>query len=172
MNRILLVVLGAALHFGVGCATPSNGLSKTQVDAIQVRDIEASTDRAFAAATNAVLDAGFTVEVTDGEGGLLSAVRREDPSAAEHAAIIAVSTVLTLGQAPTMAKSRLYGVGIQVLPRQGGLSSVRIRPFGHSSLVEEQKEIQQLWTLMQRQVLIKEPVGGSGSSWPKAPSGS
>lgn len=172
MMRLLVVVWGVwALVLG-GCATTSTGLSKTQADAIQVRDIEASTDRAFSAATNAVLDAGFTVEVTDGEGGLLTAVRREDPSVAEHAAILTISTILSLGQAPMMAKSRLYGIGVQVLPRQGGLASVRIRPFGHDNLVEEQKEIQQLWTLMQRQVLIKEPVGGSGSSGPKAPSGS
>jgi hypothetical protein len=149
----VLVCLG-----GWGCASSSSHLTKTQLDALQVRQVEASPDRAFAAATNAVIDAGFTVEVTDGDAGLLTAVRREDPSVVEHAAILTLTTVLTLGHYPSLAPSRLYAVGVQVLPRPGGLALVRIRPYGHSDLGTDQREITQLWTLMQRQVLIRDPV--------------
>jgi hypothetical protein len=144
---LMALVLGA-------CATPL--YSKTQLDALEVRDVEAPPDRAFAAASNAVIDASYQVLVSDGDAGLLTAIRREDPSVAEHVAVFTLTTLLSLGHAPADAQPRFFAVCVQVLPRSGDRSSVRIRTYGPEGAAPDPKTIQQIWTLMQRQVLMKE----------------
>ena len=137
------------------CAGPQ--YSKAQLDALEIRDTDAPPDRAFAAASNAVLDASYQVLLTDADAGLLTAMRRVDPSVAEHAAVITLSTLLTLGRGPVDAEPNYYALGIQVPPRPGGQSSVRIRTFGPRGATPNRDTIQQIWTLMERQVLMKEP---------------
>jgi hypothetical protein len=164
---------GTALAAGcawalAGCTSSSSTLSPTQQDALQTRVVEGSTDRAFAAAADALIDAGYTVEVTDGEGGLLTGMRREDASVAEHAAVLMLSALVSLGQSAVLAPPDRYAVCVQVLPRTGGLSSVRIRCYGLGGAEAERRETGQLWTLMQRHVLISEPVAPEPGAAPHA----
>lgn len=153
------IVPAAVLH--TGCAGTQR-LSPAQADATQVRDVDADPDHAFAAATNAVIDAGFAIGVTDAQAGILSAVRREDPSPATQAAVLTLSTLLT--GAPVMAPPSFYALGVQVLPRANGHASVRIRPFGHGQPEADRQEIQHLWVLMQRHVILTEPLAPTPDS--------
>ncbi len=157
ISGLPLVLLLAPVLAWSGCATqsPMVGMSPTRQDTLQVRDIDAPPRRAFDAASGAIVNAGYTVLVTDGEAGLLSAFRREDPSVAKHAAVITLSTLLTLGHAPMMATPTFYGVCVQVLPRPGGLSSVRICLYGHGHLKSEEAIIDDLWIQMQRDILAE-----------------
>jgi hypothetical protein len=148
----------AAAVSAAGCAQQQLPSTKTQLDALEVRDVEASPDRAFDAATQAIIDASYQIAVTDGEGGLITARRRVDPSIAEHVAVITLSTVLSLGRMPMDAHPTYYALCVQVLPRAGGLSSVRIRNYGPAGAAPDQETIRQIWTLMQRHVLIKEVI--------------
>jgi len=154
-----------------GCASqsPIVAMSPTQQDALQVRDLDASPDRAFSAAANTLVNAGYTIQLTDGEGGLLTAYRREDPSIARHAATLTVTTLITLGQAPMLARPYYFSVCVQVLPRPGGLSSVRICLYGHNDLKVEEAIIDDLWIQMQRDLLAK--MKESAATTPSAPTG-
>lgn len=139
------------------CATrsPITRMTSVQQDAIQVRDVEAPPDRVYSAAVGALLDAGYTIEVSDSEGGLLMGIRRHDPSIAEHAIVLAISTYLTYGSAPMPAPPRFRAVCVQVLPRPGGLSSMRICLYGHANLKREEAIIDDLWILVQRDLLAR-----------------
>lgn len=154
--KLALVLLTVCLGSG-GCVSrsPMVGMSPTQQDALQVRELDAPPDRAFSAATNTLVNAGYTILLTDGEGGLLTAFRREDPSVARHAATLTLSTLITLGQAPMLAEPYFFSVCVQVLPRPGNLSSVRICLYGHGDLKAEEAIIDDLWIQMQRELLAR-----------------
>jgi hypothetical protein len=139
------------------CAThsPMVAMSPVRQDALQVRDIDAPPSKTFSAATNALVNAGYTIQVTDGEGGLLTAWRREDPSIAKHAAVLTLTTLLTLGHAPTTAPPSYYATCVQILPRPNGLSQVRICLYGHANLKQEEALIDDLWISIQRDLLTR-----------------
>lgn len=155
MNGSLM--LGPVVLLLAGCASqsPIVSISPTQQDAIQVRDLDAPPDRAFSAAANTLVNAGYTILLTDGEGGLLTAYRREDPSIARHTATLTISTLITLGQAPMLAEPYFFSVCVQVLPRPGNLASVRICLYGHNDLKVEEAIIDDLWIQMQRDLLAR-----------------
>lgn len=159
MSRSVFPIATLAL-LPAGCATqsPMVAMSPVRQDALQVRDLDAPMPRAFAAATNALVNAGYTIEVTDGEGGLLTAWRREDPSIAEHAAVLTLTTLLTLGHAPTTAPPHYYAVCMQLLPGTAGRSSVRICLYGHGNLKTEEALIDDLWISIQRDLLARAPA--------------
>ena len=147
----------ALILFAGGCASqsPIVAMTPTQQDALQVRELDAPPDRAFSAAANTLVNAGYTIELTDGEGGLLTAFRREDPSVARHVATLTITTIITLGQAPMLASPYYFGVCVQVLPRPGNLASVRICLYGHDDLKTEEAIIDDLWIQMQRELLAR-----------------
>ncbi len=151
--RVPILAALACIHAGCATSSPSAKLSRPQKDVLQVRDVDAPPQRAFAAATSALVNAGYTIGVTDGEGGILTGIRREDPSVAEHVAVIALSTLITLGHGATTAQPHYYAVCVQVMPRPDNLASVRICLYGHGNLKTEEAIIDDLWIQMQRDVL-------------------
>ncbi len=172
MNGVLracaLMVLGPVL-LGVvflgGCGAGKPPLTPTQLDAIQVRVVEASPDRAFGAATSALLDGGYQVFVSDGDSGFLTGEKRKDPAVGLNILEIVVTT---LARAPQDLPPDFYAVSIQVLPETGGRAKVRIRPFDNGIASDcsdpegdGRKVVEELWALMQRQVLMKEPSHGA-----------
>jgi hypothetical protein len=165
-RRIMLAaVLACVFAAGfAGCATDPP-LTQTQMDALQVRLVEASPDRAFAAASSAILDAGYTVKVSDGEWGILTAEKRQDPAVAANVAVMILST---LARNPTDMPPTYHAIAIQILPVSSGRSNVRIRPFLNGSPCactahdkEGRELVEQIWELMQRQLLMKEPSRAS-----------
>jgi hypothetical protein len=149
---ILVPFLGA-----VGCsATPK--YTPTQMDALQTREVEAPLNRTFDAATNALLDAGYNMLLSDADAGLLTAEFRQDPAVAANVAVIVGSALLTLGRAPTDLPPTYHEISLHVLPLGPSRSTVRIRCFENAQAIDEAKTVEQIWTLMQRQVLMKEPV--------------
>ena len=158
-----IAVCGPALASIGGCVNAR--MTPTQMDALQVRVVEAPPERAYAAATSALLDAGYLIHVSDGDAGLLTAEKRVDTPIATNVAVIVLSTVLTLGHAPVDVPPSYHAVSIQVLPGTAGRSSVRVRPFLNglpapcdTATAEGRTTIDELWALMQRQVLMKEPA--------------
>lgn len=151
------VILALLCLLASGCAShsPIVSMSPTQQDALQVRDLDAPPERVFSAAANTLVNAGYTILLTDGEGGLLTGYRREDPSIARHAATLTISTLITLGQAPMLASPYYFSVCVQVLPRPGNLASVRICLYGHNDLTAEGAIIDDLWIQMQRDLLAR-----------------
>ncbi len=73
---------GAAAAIGAACAWGGCGLggcagdvkySQTELNALQVRDFDASYDQTFAAVIDAIFDAGYGVTASDKRGGLIAA---------------------------------------------------------------------------------------------------
>ncbi len=163
MTRALRVGAAGAVTMLVGCAAPPP-MTQSQMDAAQVRQVEAAPDRAFNAASGALIDAGYQVHVSDGEAGLLTGEKREDPAVAANVAVMVVTALLT--NAPMDIPPAYHAVSIQVLPGSEGRSSVRIRPFLNGLACPCDQEdaagratVGQIWELMQRQLLMKEPAG-------------
>ncbi len=158
-------VLVFGLAFLGGCGPVHPPLTQTQMDAIQVRVVEAPPDRAFGAAASALLDAGYQVFVTDADSGFLTGEKRKDPAVGLNILEIVVTT---LARAPQDLPPDFYAVSIQVLPETGGRAKVRIRPFDNGVASDctdpegdGRKVVEELWALMQRQVLMKEPSRGA-----------
>jgi len=159
-----LVALIALVCLPLAGCVADPPLTQSQMDALQVRLVEAPPERAFAAASSAVIDAGYTVNVSDGEWGILSAEKRQDPAIAANIAIMILST---LARSPTDLPPTFHAVAIQVLPASQNRTNIRIRPFINGQPCacnqadkEGREVVEQLWTLMQRQVLMKEPSRG------------
>jgi len=144
-----------------GCeATPP--MTATQMDALQVREVEVPADRAFAAASSALFDAGYQIHVSDADAGLLTAERREDPAVAVNATLVILTAILSKGGGAQDKPPDYYTICIEVLPRTADHSDIRIRPFFNGQVqsadnAAARKTVQEIWTLMQRQVLMKEP---------------
>lgn len=145
-----------------GCET-AQPMTATQMDALLVREVEVPADRAFAAASSALLDAGYQIHVSDADAGLLTAERREDPSVAVNAALLILTAIFTRGGGAQDKPPDFYAICIEVLPNGADRSDVRIRQFLNGQVQSAQnpaarKTVQEIWTLMQRQVLMKEPA--------------
>jgi hypothetical protein len=134
------------------------------MDALQVRLVEAPPDRAFAAASSALLDAGYQIHVSDADAGVMTGEKREDPAVAANVTVIILTAILSEGHAAQDLPPTYHAVSVQVLPVSALHTNVRIRPFlnGLACPCTERDAagravVEQLWTLMQRQVLMKEP---------------
>ncbi len=147
---------------GVGGCAAKPPLSPTQMEALQTREVEAGADRAFAAATNAVLDAGYRLRMSDADAGILAAELRQDPAVAANVGVIVATALVTLGHAVADLPPTYHELCVQVMPEGSGRSKVRIRSYLNASAAHEPEVVEQIWTLMQRQVLMKEPSGVGG----------
>jgi hypothetical protein len=159
MRAAVLLTLLALLTLAGCIADPP--MTQSQMDALQVRLVEAPPERAFAAASSAIIDAGYDIHVSDGEWGILTAEKRQDPALAANIAVMILST---LARNPTDLPPTFHAVSIQVLPVSQNRANVRIRPFINGQPCactkadsEGREVVEQLWMLMQRQVLMKEP---------------
>lgn len=157
-HRLAMVMLTGLL---AGCSA-DRPMTPTQMDALQVREVEAPADRAFAAASGALVDAGYRLVLSDGDTGILTAEYREDPAVAANVAVITLTTAACLLSgghvAPTDLPPTYHAVCLQVMPVAPARSAVRIRCYQDAAAKHNAKRVEELWALMQRQVLMKEPA--------------
>jgi hypothetical protein len=135
-----------------GCASPV--LGPAQLDALHTRQYDAPADATFNATANALIDMGYHIGVTDADGGVLAAARRRDPSIAEHALWLTLSTTLTLGRAPMLAPPDYFIMCVLVAPEPSRPRSiVRFETFKNGRLVGEEKRFDELWARIDRRLL-------------------
>jgi hypothetical protein len=151
----LAMLLPAALAACAASPRPID-LSPTQMEALQVRQIEVPTDRAFSAASGALVDAGYHILVSDADAGVLTAELRQDPAVAANVATVIGVAVLTLGHMYYDLPPTYHALCLQVLPDGSARSRVRIRSFVNAQGDHDPGKVEQIWTLMQRQVLMRE----------------
>jgi len=153
MIRALICAMVVAVLAGCG---GGRRYTTTQMEALQSREVEVGAGAAFDAASGALIDSGWVLDVSDSAAGILTANKREDPSVGKHALVLTLSTVLTLGQAPMVAEPTYFAIAIQVVGAGPARSVVRMRTFTNHEPEHEQKVVDELWGLMQRQALIKQ----------------
>ncbi len=130
-----------------GCGTTSNlqKYSQAQLNAIETRTVEASMQETFQAASNALFDAGYTIAMSDRQGGIITGQRGKDNTAAR------------MWISPLITDTR-FVISIQVREQSDQQSDVRVKSSINGEPYVDEKAINQIWTLMQRQVLMKEPL--------------
>lgn len=136
------MVLGVAI--ALGCQTTPK-YSQAQLNAIETREVDATFDATFNAAASALFDAGYTVAMSDRSAGLLTGSAGKDNSAAR------------VWISPYIADSR-FVLSMQVRQLNPNLCAVRVKTSVNGEPRVDKAAIDHIWTLMQRQVLMKEPA--------------
>lgn len=128
-----------------GCATPEPKLTQAQMNAIETREVDATMDQTYKAAASALFDAGYTIAMSDRAAGLLTGERGIDRSADRM-----------WGNANIQdTKIRM---SMQITENDPRRCSVRIKTSINGESRTDKKSIDEVWVLMQRQVLMKEPL--------------
>lgn len=143
-----------------GCAAQPP-LTQTQIDALQVREVEVVPDAAFNALSNALLDSGYQVMVSDPDLRILTAQKRIDPAPAADAAVITGTVLLSIFSGRDMVRDlppEFHAVSAVVGAGAPGRASVRFQTFVDGHPTTDQARVEELWVLVQRQVLMKEPA--------------
>lgn len=132
----------------VGCASPGENPSKysqAQLNAIETREIDASMEESYSAASNALFDAGYTISMSDRQGGLLTGTKATDRSGERFWISPAI-------------ENTNFVVSIQLRSLGPRSTTARIKTSVNGAPKVNKEAIDQIWVLMQRQVLMKSPV--------------
>jgi len=138
---LLLLLLPAA------CSGPGkrpDRYSQAQLNAIETREVDASMDETYRAASGALFDAGYTILQSDRDAGLLTGEREVDRTAER----IFISGWI---------KDTKYRMSIHVRETAPKRCDVRIKLSVNGQARVHKETVDEIWKLMQRQVLMKEP---------------
>lgn len=140
------VLLAGVLALG-GCG--SSGQSPTsytqaELNAIETRDVDADMQKTFDAASGALFDAGYTIAMSDRSAGLLTGQKGKDNTAAR----IWISPFIT---------DTRYVISVQLKSISAVQTAVRVKASINGEPIVDKSAIDQIWVLMQRQVMMKEP---------------
>jgi len=144
MRKVQIYVSFIAILLISGCES-SNQLTQAQLNALETREVDASMDETYNAASGALFDAGYTIAMSDRQGGLLTGTRVIDRSKARFWISPYIENTLLM-------------ISIQIRETSPESCTVRIKTSVNGAPKVDKKAIDQLWTLMQRQVLMKEPL--------------
>jgi hypothetical protein len=130
-----------------GClaVNQENKMSQAQLNAIETREVDASINETYKAASGALFDAGYTISMSDRQGGLLTGTKAIDRSA------------YRLWYSPSIEDTK-FAVSIQIREIAPNSCTVRVKTSVNGAPKVDKNAIDQLWILMQRQVLMKEPL--------------
>lgn len=144
-----MVILLVSLVSG-GCVSQ---LTQAQLSAIETREVDASMEQTFNAASSALFDAGYTISMSDRQGGLLTGGKGKD------------RTFDRIMWGPLIPDTT-YTMSMQIQSSGFNRTSVRIKRSVNGEPQVDKKEVDQIWTLMQRQVMMKEPLASDTSQLP------
>lgn len=144
---LCIVPMATAISLGGGCAAPQ--MSQAQLNAIETREVDAGPEQTFGAASGALFDAGYTIAMSDRGGGLLTGTRGIDQTSAR------------IWVSPAIEDTK-FVISIQIRPIDANRSTVRVKTSKNGEPIVDQKAIDQIWLLMQRQVMMHEPLQAHG----------
>ena len=118
--------------------------SQAQLTAMTTREVQASYGETYKSATDALFDAGYTIDVSDRDGGILTGVQGEDRTAARFW----VSELIT---------DTVFRVSVLLREQSSHSTTVRLSTSKNAEPYIDEEAIDQFWRLMERQVLMKAP---------------
>jgi hypothetical protein len=151
-SSIVSIFLVSITLLVIGCASTQQ-FTQSQINAIETREVDANMNETYNAASGALFDAGYTIAMSDRQGGLLTGTKAIDRSAARYW----ISHYI---------EDTKFAVSIQVRETSPKICTVRIKTSINGAPKVDKKAIDELWVLMQRQVLMKEPLSTSDSTPP------
>lgn len=134
-----------------GCQT-APPLTQAQITALETREVDAPADEAYAAAASALFDAGYTIAMSDKAAGLLTGRQ-----ARERLGFVGY------GRRAARIQTE-YTISVMLRPIDEDSTAVRIKTSVDGEPVINRGAIDQFWLLMQRQVLMHEPLGGENGT--------
>jgi len=146
MYKTLICLSFSTILLLTGCIAENQlSLSQAQLNAIETREVDASMNETYNAASGALFDAGYTIAMSDRQGGLLTGTKAIDRSADRF------------WYSPYIEDTK-FAVSIQIRETSPKVCTVRIKTSINGAPKVDKKAIDELWLLMQRQVLMKEPL--------------
>jgi hypothetical protein len=128
----------------LGCASQPR-MTQAQLNALESREVDAGLGATFNAASGALFDAGYTISMSDQEGGLLTGTRAKDRSSERF-------------WVDSNIRDTQFAISIQMRETSASRTSVRIKTSINGESKVDKAAIDQIWVLMQRQVLMREPL--------------
>ncbi|MCH7547768.1 MAG: hypothetical protein IID30_15325, partial [Planctomycetes bacterium] len=129
-----------------GCGGSSNihRNSQAQLTALTTREVEATFNETYRAATEALFDSGYTIDESDREGSIITGIKGKDQTAARF-------------WISTMIRDTQYRISVLLREITANRTSVRLSCSRNAEPYIVEKDIDQFWKLMQRQVIMKAP---------------
>ncbi len=153
MTRALRAIAAGVFAALAGCANPPQSIS--EMDATELRTVEAPADATYSAATHALTDAGYILWTHDADAGILTGEKRVDPGVAPNAAFVLFTAIFA--RQPTELPPEFQAVCVQVRPDGPARSSVRLRAYRDGEALRDPDTVQELWTLISREALRHAP---------------
>lgn len=145
MRTLSLTLLALLLCTSAGC-TFGPKLTQAQMNALETREVDASFSQTFNAASSALFDAGYTISMSDRDAGLLSGTKSNNRRAERF------------WLKNQNIEDDNFAISVQIREDSPNRCSVRVKTSVNGEPRIDKNAIDQLWVLMQRQVLMKEPT--------------
>lgn len=144
--RSCTVLLACLVFLMSGCGSGSNihKFSQAQLTALTTREVQASFGDTYKAATDAMFDAGYTIEESDRDGGILTGIQGKDQSAARF-------------WVSPLIRDTVFRISVLLREVNTRSTTVRLSTSRNAEPYIDEKAIDQFWRLMERQVLMKAP---------------
>ncbi len=142
MRNVLLAAVVSALLLAACASQPV--YTQAQLNAIETRSVDATFDETFNAASGALFDAGYIIAMSDREGGLITGTQTE----------VAHGWAAFWGTQPYY---RSLAISIQIRADGPNHSLARIKTQFNGRTQVDKAAIDEIWVLMQRQVLMSAP---------------
>jgi len=114
------------------------------MNTIETREVDAPRSATFRAASSALFDAGYIIGMSDHAGGLLTGEKQIDRSA---------NRALLNADIP----NTMFRMSIHVRELSPARCTVRIKTSIDGVAQTDKEEVDRIWLLMQRQVMMREP---------------
>ncbi len=142
MRNVLLAAVVSALLLAACASQPV--YTQAQLNAIETRSVDATFDETFNAASGALFDAGYIIAMSDREGGLITGTQTK----------VAQGWAAFWGTEPYY---RSMAISIQIRADGPNHTFARIKTQFNGQTQVDKAAIDELWVLMQRQVLMSTP---------------
>jgi hypothetical protein len=137
---ITMIIFG----FALGCSSAPK-YTQAQLNAIESREVDADVAATFNAASGALFDAGYTIAMSDRQAGLITGTKADSKQSERIWISAGIEDVH-------------FAVSIQIREAGPKRSIVRVKTSVNGEPRVDKKAIDEIWVLMQRQVLMKEPL--------------
>ena len=152
MRIFTLGLLALLCCVAIGCSFGGTKLTQAQMNALETREVDATFSETFNAASSALFDAGYTISMSDRDGGLLSGNKSNNRRAERF------------WLKNHNIEDDHFAISIQIQENGPRRCSVRVKTSVNGEPRSDKTAIDQLWVLMQRQVMMKEPAAFAGAS--------
>ncbi len=144
LNTSYAPLFGLVVLLCAGCAAHPR-YTQSQLNAIETREVDASFDETYKAAASALFDAGYTIAMSDQLAGLVTGQKKNSRAAQRFWISPYIEDVQ-------------YQLSIQVRELEPQRCTVRVKTAVNGESRVQNKAIDQIWHLMQRQVLMNAPL--------------